>query len=798
MKLKHKLKGLKAVGIGNALRAFPYAIWKGRLDKRYLAHNKPGMELPPGRPLRSVPEKWGVAMAFDNANMELRLLSPSVMRLTWTPGLLPVPYVTGDARFPEYAVEAKGDHRKGFELDTGRGRIVVSPDGCVTVLDNTGQVLWVETTPINHGSIWRRKSPLHKEAALFGTGERTAPLNLRPGRYRFFNREPRGSYKAGDDPLYMGIPFFLCFSPVGCVGIFYENTHDGTFTFEDDFEVEFTGGALRSYVFLGTPAEIMDSYTQLTGRPSMPPLWALGYHQSRWSYMTEQEVERLVADFQANGMPLSAVHLDIHYMDGYRIFTVDERRFPDMAGMAARLEKMGVRLVAILDPGVKADPHYHMCVRGYEGRHFLKVPDKGVVRGPVWPGSCCFPDFTRAKTRAWWAEQYKTLTDWGISGVWHDMNEPAVFTPWGQSTLPLGTHHDMDGRGGDHREAHNIYGLLEAKAGYEGLRAAKPGRRPWLLSRSGWAGLQKYSWNWTGDCPATWWMVKQSIIMSLGLACSGIPYTGPDIGGFNGEPDGEMYTRWFQLASFLPFFRTHSAAFVPRREPWSFGRPFTQICKEFLKLRYRMLPYWYTMAYAANRTGRPLVRPMLFDYPELTAYAQVDDQFLLGESIIVAPVVTPLTKSRTVLLPPGGWVNFWTDEYVEGGREVKVQAELDIVPLFVKAGTILPMALEDGLELNVYLPGMLDEAKGELYADSGDGYGAFRVDSFRFSTRGRIAELVWDSEGEYPVDYKTVKVVLRGKLAEQAEADGVAVLTTESNVIVTKPFKKMRLALRLK
>lgn len=793
MKFKHKIKGLKAIGIGNALRAFPYAWYKGRLDRRFQKSPKAGLDLPPGRLLRAVPETWGVTASFDNASLEARFLTPKLIRLTWTPGVLPVPYATGAFTFESPSVTVTGG-KEGWSLDQGAHKLVLGASGAVQLFDSMGTLLWHDLPPVHLGNDWLLTSKLHKEAGIFGGGERTSPLNLRPGTYRFFNREPRGTYKAGDDPLYLGIPFFLSICPDGCVGVFHENSHDGTLEVGEELKARFTGGALRIYLFLGTPAEILDSYTQLTGRPAMPPRWALGYHQSRWSYMNQQEVEALVEDFASHQMPLSAVHLDIHYMDGYRVFTVDRKRFPDMAGLARKLKARDVHLVTILDPGVKADPAYDLCVRGFEGSHFVKASDQKVVKGPVWPGACFFPDFTRPKTRSWWSEYYKRIADWGVDGVWHDMNEPAIFTPWGQSTMPLGAHHDMDGRGGNHQEAHNLYGFLEGKAGFEGLQAARPEARPWILSRSGWAGMQKYMWNWTGDCPASWWMVKQSIRMSLQLACSGVPYTGPDIGGFSGEPDGEMFARWFQAAAFLPFFRVHSAAFVPRREPWSFGKPFTEIAREYLKLRYRMLPYWYTAAWRATQQGLPLVRPMIFDYPSLLAFAKVDDQFMLGNDLIVAPVVNPGTKQRTVLLPPGDWVNFWTDECLEGGREVTVAAELDIVPVFVRAGAVLPLLADGGLELNVYIPGVKDDADGELYSDSGDGYGPGRVDRFRCSISGRKGELTWESEGEYPQEYARVKVVLRGRRADQAEIDGSPV-AFEQNVLRTQPFKTLRFLL---
>lgn len=354
---------------------------------------------------------------------------------------------------------------------------------------------------------------------------------------------------------------------------------------------------------------------------------------------------------------------------GYRIFTVDTRQFPNLAGLARDLADKRVFLVTILDPGVKHDRA--VLNEGLAGNAFCTLPDKTLARAPVWPGWCAFPDFTDPRARAWWGRQYPRLLVAGITGFWHDMNEPAAFAIWGDPTLPHATRHAPDGRGGDHREAHNLYGLLMNQAGYEALRAYRPQRRPFILSRSGWAGVQRYAWNWTGDVESTWEALRQTVATVLGLALSGIAFTGPDVGGFSGAPSAELYLRWFQLATFLPFFRTHSAKFIPRREPWSFGEPTLSIAREFLKLRYRLLPYLYTLAWTASQTGHPLVRPLFWPDGKDPTLWDVQDEFLLGESLLVAPVLVQGAQAREVILPEGTWYGFFDDRTFRGPGRVR-------------------------------------------------------------------------------------------------------------------------------
>ncbi|UCF62586.1 MAG: alpha-glucosidase, partial [Anaerolineaceae bacterium] len=417
-----------------------------------------------------------------------------------------------------------------------------------------------------------------------------------------------------------------------------------------------------------------ERYTELTGRPVLPPRWAFGYHQSRWGYKSEGMIRELVAGFLEHALPISAIHLDIDYMKGYRVFTVDSERFPDLAGFTHELESQGIKIVTILDCGVKSDPQYSVYNEGLAEDVFCKGPDAEVLYGPVWPGWCAFPDFTQPKTRSWWGSYYGRLLELGVAGIWHDMNEPAVFSAWGDYTLPQSTQHDLEGRGGDHREAHNLYGLLMNRSGYEALRELRPDRRPWIVTRSGWAGIQRYAWHWTGDTESSWRSLRMTVSMILNLGLSGVPFVGPDIGGFSGSPSAELFTRWFQLATFLPFFRTHSAVFTPPREPWVFGEPYLTIIRDFLGLRYKLLPYFYTLAWQSHQYGHPMVRPLFWHDVEDPNLWGIDDAFLLGKNLLVAPILEESASSRHLVLPKGNWFNFWDDTILQGPGEVETSA----------------------------------------------------------------------------------------------------------------------------
>ncbi len=741
MNLWTKLKGLKAVGFGNAFQSLLYGFKRDRVDRRQLPREPRQRAVAPGPVLAANAQAGGLKLIFQEAQLEVQFLAEDFVRVTWQPGELPVGYTIARSVWPTVSTDYSATDT-GWSVTSRSLRVEVDATGAIRLLLRDGALVRSDLPPTRQGLVWRVAGELTADERIYGLGERTRRLNLRGHTFRNWNREPKGAYTHGDDPLYISVPVYLSMRQGGSHLAYFENSFNSTFSFAKGSSHEFGGGALRYYVAVGPPSLCMDRYSALTGRPSMPPRWALGYHQARWSYMDEAEVRQLAADFRHHELPLQAIHLDIHYMDGYRVFTVDQKRFPDLPALTSELREGGVRTVVILDPGIKAEPGYEVYDSGLEAGVFCRYPDGELAVGPVWPGPCAFPDFTNAESREWWGDHYGRIVDWGVDGIWHDMNEVAVFAAHGEPTLPLATRHDFDGRGGDHREGHNLYALLEARAGYEGMQRARPEARPWILSRSGWAGVQRYAWTWTGDCESDWWTLGQSVRIALGLGLSGIPYNGPDIGGFGGDPSAELFTRWFQAGALLPFFRTHCAVFAPRREPWVFGEPTLAIVREFLQLRTSLMPYLYTLAYEASQTGAPLVRPLFWEFPDRFELSEVDDQFFLGPSLLVAPIMEEGVTSRTVVLPPGRWFDFWTEEILEGGQAMVAEAPLARIPIFVRDGAALPRVHGDELEWHVYVASAKTPQKGNfnrLYSDAGDGYGPHRYERIEVRTgRGEV------------------------------------------------------------
>jgi alpha-glucosidase len=676
---------------------------------------------------------------------------------------------------------------------------------------------------------------------MCGLGEQASSIDLRGATCTLWNTDPGGSWGPGRDPLYLGIPVVVSTHPDGDLLTFYENSTRATFLFGEPGRAEagtatvrFAGGVLRRYLVAGPVPQLLDRYSELTGRPALPPRWALGYHQSRWGYKCEADVRAITNGFEDLGIPLSAVHLDIDYMRGFRVFTVDGDRFPDLGRLVREVAATGTRVVTIVDAGVKIDPEYEVFREGRDQRRFCTDERGHLAEGVVWPGRSAFPDFTDPGTRSWWAGKYRTLTDAGVAGIWHDMNEPTSIALLGDPTLPGSTRHDFDGRGGDHAEAHNLYGLLMNRAGSEGLRAARDGQRPFIVSRSGWAGMQRWAWNWTGDVASTWESMRQQVATVVGLGLSGVPYSGSDIGGFSGIPDDELYLRWLQMSVFMPYCRTHSVRGVPPREPWCFDEPTRSLVAAWIRFRYRLLPYLYTLAHQASETGAPLIRPLWWPVtgagtpgagtPEAGILeagipeADVDDAFLLGDALMVAVVTEPGARARAVALPPGPWTGFWDAARVEGAP---AQAPLERVPVFARAGSIIP--LDDGwadpggpcrlegdtepepgtprLALD-HAPRLLsfhcwpDEegsAEGTCIDDAGDGEGPLRRDLLRLegARGGETATVTWNRSGDFaPPD--VLRVVLHGLAARRAVADGVEV-PVSGPMVQCKAFSELTL-----
>jgi alpha-glucosidase len=598
--------------------------------------------------------------------------------------------------------------------------------------------------------------PLDPGTDLYGTGEVSGPLRRNGQRANLWNSDSFG-YSARTHSIYQAQPFvmglrsdgsafgIICQSTWRCVveasnsGDTLRFTVGGTYSGDTAEGIHHHTNGLRApspaimVIERDSPHEVVEALAELTGTMPLPPRWALGYHQCRWSYNPESRIRQLADDFRKHKVPCDVIWFDIDYMDSFRCFTFDKEQFPDTTKLNADLRAQGFRTVYMIDPGLKVDPEYKVFAAGLAGDHFVKNPDGTNYDGKVWPGSCHFPDFTRARTRAWWSTLYKDFMATGIDGVWNDMNEPAVFDVPGK-TMPDNTPHQADaelGGPGPHAAFHNIYGMQMVRASREGIQAANPQKRPFILTRANFLGGHRYAATWTGDNVSDWTHLRWSISMILNLGLSGQPLAGPDIGGFAENATPELFARWMGIGSLLPFSRAHSMKSSVDHEPWSFGEECLNTCRLALERRYRLLPYLYTLAFEASTTGLPMARPLFFADPADPTLRGVDDQFLLGDDLLVRCNVqpgTPVADHRP--LPPGTWLPF------EPATSAHGKVDLNLPMLYVRAGAIIPLGpsvqFSDEKPLDpLTLVFALDEehqAVGALYEDAGDGHGYAKGD----------------------------------------------------------------------
>ncbi|MCB9357823.1 MAG: DUF5110 domain-containing protein [Calditrichaeota bacterium] len=540
----------------------------------------------------------------------------------------------------------------------------------------------------NEVRTWKKLAPGEK---FFGLGEKGGGLDRRGRELVLWNSDTPG-YTDSSDPLYQSVPFYIGVRDGIAYGVFFNNSYKTRFNFGagqqrySSFAAE--DGPLDYFVIYGpTIKAVVQRYTDLTGKMELPPLWALGYQQCRWSYYPESEVRNLAATFRAKDIPCDVIYLDIHYMDGYRVFTWDSTRFPQPKTMISDLAKDGFKIVPIIDPGVKADTNYRVAREGLTNDYFVKYPDGTTHIGDVWPGFSYFPDFSNPATRDWWGGNVAELRKQGLRGFWNDMNEPAC---WGQA-FPLETVFNDNGLQSSHKKMHNLYALQMAQATREGLLKAFPNERPFILTRAGFAGIQRYSASWTGDNLAREDHLELGIRIMLGMGLSGQPFTGMDIGGFMETPSPELYARWIEVGALSPFCRTHTHYGSPDQEPWSFGENIEDISRKFLKFRYELLPYLYTLFYESSKTGEPVWRPLFYEFQnDPTCYDWgYQQQFMLGENILLAPVTRVGQYTKKIYLPEGSWLDWNTKRVYEGNQEIIVDAHLDWLPLFLRNGTIL-------------------------------------------------------------------------------------------------------------
>ncbi len=640
------------------------------------------------------------------------------------------------------------------------------------------------------GASWFWEGRFAEETAFYGLGEKAEKLNLAGKQYELLNTDPAG-YSRGDDPIYLSVPFITSLSGAGSLGLFFDNSYHSWFDLgrasPGKVSYKTQGGGFCLYLMAGKPKEILNRYTELTGRIKLLPLWALGFHQCRWSYYPEARVDRVAEEFRRRRLPCDGIHIDIHYMDGYRCFTWNRKRFPDPPKMIRRLQNQGFKVLTILDPGLKADKKYEIFREGTREDMFIKYPDGKAYTGPVWPGKCLFPDFSSARVRDWWGKLYRILIEDGVDAFWNDMNEAAIITnrPGRTNFIPDEVIHHGDYGLTDHSEIRNLYGMLMVRASREGLDSLLPDKRTLLMTRSGWAGVQRYATHWTGDNGSTWDHLLLSIQICLNLGISGIPVTGPDIGGFSGTCTPELFARWMEAGVLMPFYRVHTWFGAPDQEPWTFGKEVEDISRKYLELRYTLLPVLYTAMRQAAADGTPMMRPLFFDYPEDPETYNLDDQFLCGDSLLAAPVVRKGAESREVYLPKGTWYDFWTRESQSGPKKITADAPLDHLPLFVRAGSVIPRwpvqqytgeKIVDTVTLEVYSGD--EDMSSRLYEDDGVTPEAHQKDKHtlsRFTCRRESEALVLRREiesGEYRAVSRKWLIKFFGMNRDPKKAEG--------------------------
>lgn len=612
---------------------------------------------------------------------------------------------------------------------------------------------------------------------FYGLGEKTAPLDRRRGSFVMWNSDTPG-YGEGTDPIYQSIPFYLGVEAGQAYGLFYDNAHRSTFdlghTTQEYAGYTADGGVLDYYFFAG-PAlkKIIGRYTELTGRMPLPPLWALGHQQSRYSYYPDTMVDRVAAEYRRRRLPLDVIHLDIHYMDAYRVFTWNQDRFPDPAALAARLDRLGVRLITIVDPGIKYQPEtpgYSVFDEGLKNNYFLHRRDGSLYIGKVWPGKSVFVDYTKADARRWWGDQLAALTGRGVAGIWTDMNEPSDFVDKSGESQTDVVFDDLGAKTlyGQNR---NTFALNMARATYEGLQRLQPDRRPFVITRAGYAGIQRYAITWIGDSPATFDALALSLPMFTSMGLSGQPFVGADIPGFIGRGDGELLVRAYQVAIFTPFCRNHGAIDGYDHEPWRYGAPYENLVRAALESRYRLLPFLYTVLEEAARTGLPVLRPLLLEFQDDETALNLDDQFMVGSALLAAPVVRAGARARDVYLPAGRWYDYWTGGAIDSPGDLRrVDAPLERMPLFARGGSVVPSTIAmqhtgekpwDPLRFDVY-PDASGAAAGKLYEDDGISP-AYRQGAFRRTTVALAAgKITVATEGGFAVPARRYEIVLHG------------------------------------
>jgi alpha-glucosidase len=724
----------------------------------------------------------GVELSAGSSRVRVTALSPNVVRLRYSmPGSFPADqsFAVLPNAFPDPPKIQIKDTPDAVVLDTGAMQVnILKSPLRVVFLDAGGHLISQDqpSAPVSFdGAAFRVWKSMPLDEHYFGLGDKTGPLDHRDLSFTMWNTDV--GYQESTDPIYKSIPFFLGVRNGAAYGTFLDNTYRSSFDFGKEFRDAYSFGAeageLNYYFFYGPdPKRVVSDFTALVGRMPLPPLFSLGYQQCRYSYYPEARVREVTGEFRKRNIPADVIYLDIDYQEKNRPFTIDRQRFPHFEQMVKDLRQEGFKLFTITDLHIAKLPGYKPYDDGIAHDYFVKNPDGSVYVGPVWPGDSVFPDFTRSAVRAWWGTLYTDFVKMGVRGFWNDMNEPAVFVN-PTKTMPLDTVHYVEERKTDHREIHNVFGMENVHATYEGLLKLQPDVRPFVLTRAAYAGTERYAATWTGDNTASWNHMRLSLSQLTNLGLSGYAFVGDDIGGFNGSPTPELLTRWMELGVFNPIYRNHASKGTRDREPWVDGPVHEAIRKKYIETRYRLLPYIYTGMEEASRTGVPLMRPMFMEFPADPSLATNGEEYMFGSGLLVAPKVWPFVAPYDVMLPQGDWFNYWTGEKLVGGKKVQVDPPLDTLPVYVRAGTIVPQQpvvqnVDEtpigALELKVY-PG--PDCGGSLYMDDGNTFAYQKGASLRVHftcelASGHVKVHISAAEGPYRPWFKEMQVTVYG------------------------------------
>ena len=722
---------------------------------------------------------------------------------------------------------------------TGQLRVAISRETLtLTVSDLNGNVLQQDARPVHfEGDAFRVSKTLSTGEHFFGLGDKTGPLDRLNQSFTLWNTDAY-RFQESTDPIYKSIPFFMTFKTGRAVGILMDNTWRSSFDFGKESPSVYSFGAVNGpldyYILYGpSPKQVVESYAWLTGKPPLPPMWMLGFQQSRYTYYPQSRVLEVADRFRADHIPADAIYLDIDFQEKNRPFTIDSKGFPDFAGMVAKLKAENFHLVVITDLHIANLPHqnYAPYDSGIAGDHFVKNPDGSIYSGRVWPGPSVFPDFTQAQTRAWWGTLYHDFCAMGVAGFWNDMNEPSVFDTVSK-TIPENVIHRIDEPGfqkrtATHAEIHDVYGMENSRATFEGLLKLDPNMRPFVLTRATYAGGQRYATTWTGDNSSSWNHLRMTTFMLENLGLSGFSFSGADVGGFAGTPSPELLTKWLEIAAFQPIDRDHTEKGTGDQEPWVGGPEQEAIRRHFIEERYHLLPYLYTLAEETSRTGLPMVRPLFLEFPNAVADGHPLDvdagaagEFLLGSDLLIAPPHYPdELDDYTVEFPSAEWYDYWTGQRVPKPKptsdadspqpvnpaeqpplSTQVHPELAKLPVFVRAGSILPIAPlvqsvyetpQGPLTLRVYANSVdtVAPCQGELYLDDGKTYAYQQGKYLRTKFTCQIAAdglhlHIGAHEGSYPPWWKEIRAEVYGWTPKQNQVSisgKTKPLTTDSS-----------------